>query len=103
MRLILSRRTNQVTEPCCASLSEGIQWLIFPDGSQVGVNGLERIFDDAYGEGKRPDQPVANQLVRRLSENNYIPSVAWSECEEVVLKEYRKFFEAKGKSEVRGV
>jgi hypothetical protein len=94
----MSRRVNQVTEPCCAPVSKGIQLLIFPDGSQVGVNGLERIFDDAYREGKRPDQSFANELVRHLSENNYIPSVAWSEYEEVVLKEYRKFFEAKEKS-----
>jgi hypothetical protein len=40
--------------------------------------------------------------------NNCIPSVAWPEYEEVVLKEYRKFFEARqkgqfGNTEVREV
>jgi hypothetical protein len=92
-----------MTEPCCAPVPKGIQLLIFPDGSQVGVNGLESIFDDAYREGKKPDISVADELVRKLSENNYIPSVTWPEYEEVVLKEYRKFIEAKGTSKVRDV
>jgi|WetSurSiteA1Bulk_404760.scaffolds.fasta_scaffold75060_3 hypothetical protein len=74
---------------------------MFPDDCQIGANGLERVFDEAYGEGKRPDESLANELVRQLSENNYIPSVAWSEYKDVVFKEYRKFFEAKGKSEFR--
>lgn len=96
----MSRRTDQGMRPCCAPASKGTRMLIFPDGSQIGVNGLERIFDEAYREGKRPDQSVADELVRKLSENNYIPSVAWSEYEDVVLKEYRKFFEAKEKGYV---
>ncbi len=93
----MSRPVNQGTGPCCAPATKEIRMLIFPDGSQIGVNGLDRIFDNAYREGKRPDESVADELVRKLSDNNYVPSVAWSEYEEVVLKEYRKFFEAKEK------
>ncbi len=74
--------------------------LSFPDGCQVGVNGLDRIFDEAYQEGKRPDHSIADELVNRLSKNNYIPSAAWAEYEDVVLREYRKFFEAKEKIKV---
>jgi hypothetical protein len=72
--------------------------LTFPDGCQVGVNGLDRIFDEAYQQRKRPDHSIANELVNRLSKNNYIPSTAWAEYEDVVVREYRKFFEAKEKS-----
>lgn len=99
----MSGRVNQGTEPCRVPASKGIRLLIFPDGCQVGVNGLDRILEEAYREGKRPHQSVANELVRQLSENNYIPSVAWSEYEEVVLKEYRKFLETKEKSEAGNI
>lgn len=77
--------------------------LIFPDDCQVGVNGLEKVFDDAYRAGKRPDMSVANELVRHLSENNYIPSVARSDYEAMVLKEYKKFIETKEKSEAGNI
>jgi hypothetical protein len=63
------------------------------------VNGLDNIFDEAYSEGKRPDRSIANELVSRLSKNNYIPSAAWIEYEEVVLREFKRFVEAREKRE----
>jgi len=94
----MSRQVIQGTGSCCAPESKEIRLLVFSDGCQIGVKGLDRIFDSAYREGKRPEPSVANEMVRQLSENNYVPSVAWPEYEEVLLKEYRKFFEAKEKS-----
>jgi hypothetical protein len=93
----MSAQINQGTGPCCAPVVKGFRLLTFPDGSQAGVMGLEKVFDDAYREGKRPDQSVANELVSKVSENNYIPPDGWSDYEAVVLTEYRKFFEAKEK------
>jgi hypothetical protein len=90
----MSAEINEAICPCMMPGIEVYRLLVFPDGVQVRVKGLDRIFEDAYAEGKKPDRPVANELVSRLSENNYIPSGAWSEFEAVVLKEYRKFFEA---------
>jgi hypothetical protein len=93
----MSRQTDKGMGSCCAPEIKGNRYLIFPDGCRIGVRGLDGIFDDAYRERKKPDRSVANELVLRLSENNYIPLVAWSEYEEVVLKEYRRFHEAKEK------
>jgi hypothetical protein len=93
----MSKQVNQETCPCNAPIIKKTRLLIFPDDSRVGVIGLDKIFDDAFREGKSPDRSIAHELVSRLSENNYIPSAAWTEYEAIVLKEYRKFFEAKEK------
>lgn len=91
----MAAQINQETCACTVPGMEAYRQLVFPDGCRIRVKGLDRIFDDAYREGKRPGASVSNELVSRLSENNYIPSAAWSEYRAVVLKEYRKFFEAK--------
>lgn len=93
----MSKQENQETCPCNAPIIKKTRSLIFPDDSRIGVIGLDKIFDDAYREEKRPDRSVAHELVSRLSENNYIPVASWSEYEAIVLKEYRKFFETKEK------
>jgi len=91
----MSAHINQSIAPCCRPPARGYRLLAFPDGSQAGVMGLDRIFDDAYREGKVPDPSVANELVNRLSENNYIALLRWSQYEAVILEEYQRFFEAK--------
>ena len=99
----MSRQVNQGTGPCCAPVIKGYRLLTFPDGSQAGITGLDRFFDDAYREGKRPDPSVADELVGQLSENNYITSDRWSQYEAVVFEEYRKYFEAREKSETGNI
>jgi hypothetical protein len=89
----MSANIDQGTVPCCVSSIKGYRLLAFPDGSRVGVTGLDVIFDDAYREGKLPEPLVARELVNRLSKNNYIVSSQLSYYEVAVLKEYRKFFE----------
>jgi hypothetical protein len=82
---------------CCAPAAKGIRMLVFPDGSQVGVNGLAALFEEACRKGRTPDSSLAAEMVARLSKHNYIPDSAWSEYEEAVLKEYQKFVNAKEK------
>jgi hypothetical protein len=91
----MSANINQGTIPCCVSSIKSYRLLAFPDGSQIGVIGLDDIFDNAYKEGKTPETLVAEELVDRLSKNNYIASNQFLHYEAVVLKEYRKFFEEK--------
>jgi len=85
----------QGTGSCCAPAAKGIRSLVFPDGSHVGVNGLDALFEEACREGKAPDPSVAADMVARLSKRNYIPDSALSEYEEAVLKEYQRFVKAK--------
>jgi hypothetical protein len=89
----VSANIDQGTVPCCVSSIKGYRLLTFPDGSRVGVTGLDMIFDDAFKEGKMPNPLVAKELVDRLSKNNYIASNQLSYYEVAILKEYRKFFE----------
>ena len=85
---------------CCSCNAPGIEsyhLLMFPDGIHVRVKGLDKIFEDAYQEGKKPHWSIASELVKRLSEYNYIPSSAQFEYEEALLKEFRLFFEKREK------
>ncbi len=84
--------------PCNAPGIESYRLLTFPDGIQVRVKGLDKIFEDAYKEGKKPHWSIAGEMVNRLSEYNYISSTARFEYEEAVFREYRKFFEKREKA-----
>ncbi len=93
----MSAQFNQGIGQCCIPPTRGYRLLTFPDGSQAGVMGLGEIFEEAHREGKMPDPSVAAGLVARLSEKNYIAPDQLSAYEELVLAEYRKFFEAREK------
>lgn len=84
--------------PCNAPGIEAYRLLTFPDGIQVRVRGLDKIFEDVYKEGKKPHWSIACDMVDRLSEYNYISPSARFEYEEALLKEYRLFFEKKEKA-----
>jgi hypothetical protein len=87
----MSAQINLGAGQCCAQPAKGYRLLSFPDGSQIGVVGLDELFDDAHRDGKTPNPSVAIELVRRLSKRNYIPSNLLEEYGEVVLREYRKY------------
>ncbi len=91
----MSAQINLGGGTCCAQPTKGYRLLVFSDGSQAGVTGLDEIFEEAYGAGKAPDLSVAADLVERLSGKNYIPPGQELEYGQVVLKEYRKFFEGR--------
>jgi len=91
----MSVKMDLGTAPCCTLPIRGYRRLAFSNGSQVGVMGLDEIFDDACRQGKLPDPLVVKEMVNRLSESNYIPKGYFAQYEEAVLKEYQKFFEEK--------
>ena len=97
----MSAQIDQGTCPCNVPGIETSRLLTLPDGGKVRVKWLDKIFEEAYREGKRPDLSVANELVSRLSENNYIPSGARTEYEIAVFKEYQKFFGEREKRRAR--
>jgi len=76
---------------CCVPPTPGRRMLTFPDGSQVGVMGLNEIMADMYAEDRLVSEETAEEIVERLSENNYItPSFRRQYCE-VLLNEYRQY------------
>lgn len=76
---------------CCVPPTPGRRTLTFSDGTRVGVMGLNEILADMYAENRQVNQETADEMVDRLSENNYItPSFRQQYCE-VLLNEYRQY------------
>ena len=49
--------------------------LKFPDGTQVGINGLNEVFACLYAEGRQANQATAKEIINKLEEQkNFIPS-----------------------------
>jgi len=76
---------------CCVPPTPGRRTLTFPDGSQVGVMGLNEILADMYAEGRIVSTETVEEIVERLSEKNYItPSFRQQYCD-VLMDEYRRY------------
>ena len=70
--------------------------LKFPDGTCVGVNGLDDIMAELYAEGKKATDATAEEIIERLeAKKNYIPS-SYSVRKEyayALLNKYRTYIE----------
>lgn len=70
--------------------------LKFPDGTSVGVNGLDEIMAELYAEGKKATDATAEEIIERLeAKKNYIPS-SYSVRREyayALLAKYRTYIE----------
>jgi Ca2+-binding EF-hand superfamily protein len=72
--------------------------LKFFDDTHVGVIGLDDIMAELHAEGRKATDETAEEIIKRLEERkNYIPSSerARKEYAYVLLKEYRKYVEAR--------
>lgn len=86
---------------CCVPLTPGRRTLTFPDGSQVGVMGLNEILSDMYAEGRLVSAETIEEIVERLSEKNYItPSFRQQYCE-VLIEEYRQYVKSRTDNKIR--
>lgn len=80
---------------CCTPSTPGLRMLIFRDGTQAGVFGLNEIFAELYGADRPVNAETAEEIVQRLSINNYVaPAVRHEYCD-VVIEEYRKYVESR--------
>ncbi len=70
--------------------------LKFPDGTQTSVFGLDEIMAELYGEGRKPNDETATEIITRLENmNNYIPS------SDRVRREYRYLLRSEYKTYVK--
>jgi len=70
--------------------------LKFPDGTVVGVNGLEEVMAELYAEGKKPTKETAEEAIKRLeARKNYIPSsyTVRRDYAYALLEKYRMYIE----------
>ena len=64
-------------------------------GFTVGLVGLDEVFEELYREGRAPSEDVKGLLLSRVKARNYVPPKAEVQYAEALLKEYRKFYQAK--------
>jgi NAD-dependent dihydropyrimidine dehydrogenase PreA subunit len=63
-------------------------------GAPAGLLGLEELFNDLYTAGLHPDDAeLAEKLIKGVRQHNYIPKPALSDYQEVLLREYHKYFQ----------
>ncbi len=61
-------------------------------GTPAGMLGLDEIFDELYAEGRRPgDSGLAEEIVRRARQENYIPAGASKAFAEVLSAEFDRY------------
>jgi hypothetical protein len=70
--------------------------LKFPDGTCVGLNGLDEIMAELYAEGKKASNETVEEAIKRLeAKKNYIPSSysVRKEYAHALLDKYRTYIE----------
>ena len=69
--------------------------LINIEGKQIGIVGLDEVFEELYREGKRADESLKDYLLSRLKALNYIPSLKEKVYAVCFHEEYQKFCDHK--------
>ncbi len=65
---------------------------ILVGGLPAGIHGLDELFEELYGQGRKPDDPgLGPELVNRVRAHNYIPKGAVNEYAEALIREYRQY------------
>ncbi len=61
----------------------------------VNLIGLDEIFEELYQEGKTPSDDLKSLLLAKVKAQNYVPPKAEGEYAEALLREYKRFCQAK--------
>jgi len=64
--------------------------LVCIDGKDTGIDHLDFIIEEVKKLKLTHDDEVANELIKRVNEFNYVPSKKKEQYKEALLKEYRK-------------
>jgi hypothetical protein len=59
------------------------------DGKETGIDRLEWILRDVAGLHLTDDDRIAEEIVRRVRQFNYIPTRKMAEYQEALMREYR--------------
>ena len=69
--------------------------VILIEGKQIGIVGLEEVFEELRRAGKKPDEGLKDKLLNRLKAHNYIPAAKESAYGQAFLEEYERFLREK--------
>lgn len=97
----MSQNTRPSEGSCCGTPIKGLRRLTFPDGTQVGVFGLDAVMERLYREGRPADAGTAADIMEELKSENYFEPSARPAYEDLFLREYRRFLERKSESVAR--
>jgi len=59
------------------------------DGKETGIDRLDWILRDVAALGLHGDEIIADEIVKRVRDFNYIPGKKMAEYREALLREYR--------------
>jgi NAD-dependent dihydropyrimidine dehydrogenase PreA subunit len=65
--------------------------LILIEGKQIGIVGLEEVFEELKRTGSKPDEPAKALLLDKLKVFNYVPANKEKEYASAFLDEYHKY------------
>jgi len=75
--------------------------LILVGNTQVGLIGLEEIFEEFRSQRGTPESELKQLLVERAGKTNYIPSSVKAEYEKALFREFKKFLGERVEEEKR--
>ena len=65
--------------------------LVLIGTAQVGLVGLNEIFEELKPQREKPDSVLSDMLVERAEKNNYIPPSGKESYQKALLREFKKF------------
>jgi hypothetical protein len=63
--------------------------------TEVGLVSVGEVFERIYQGKKKPEEIERIELVRELSDYNFVPDGSWNEYAEVLISEYEKYYNKK--------
>ena len=63
--------------------------------TEVGLASVGEVFERIYQGKKKPEEIERIELVRELSDYNFVPDGSWNEYAEVLTREYEKYYNKK--------
>jgi hypothetical protein len=81
---------------CCGTRIVGLR-KINVGGRSTGIMGLDETFKECFKKGKKPDDPVGDELVEDLKKLNFIAEGAEEMYKKAFLAEYKRYYEARAK------
>ncbi|CAG0991331.1 MAG: hypothetical protein OIN86_11750 [Candidatus Methanoperedens sp.] len=63
--------------------------------TEVGIVSVGEVFERIYQGKKKPEEIERIELVRELSDYNFVPDGSWNEYAEVLISEYEKYYNKK--------
>jgi CDP-4-dehydro-6-deoxyglucose reductase len=69
--------------------------LIIIEGKQIGIIGLEEVFEEFHQAKRDPNQSLKNKIMKRVKDLNYIPCNKEEAYASAILDEYRNFCDRK--------